>query len=33
MDSENLGWGEASIACVMSWEKVDEVASERRRRF
>ena len=33
VESEYLGCGEASIACEMSREKVDDVASERRRRF
>lgn len=29
----NLGSGEASMACEMSWDSVLEVASDRRRRF
>ena len=32
-DKEYFGLGEASTACEMSWERVDEVARERRRRL
>ena len=32
-DRANLGRGEASMACERSWDRVLEVARERRRRF
>lgn len=33
IDIEYFGLGEASTACEMSWDSVEDVASERRRRF